>query len=342
MRTLNTGKEVAFMKSLNKILFVTGLLFALSSCTAIPKNISSASKGFSDGFSGTVLVVDKGSDVYYKIFGSIDQKNKRYRIGSVSKTFISSSIAILVDRRQLQYNQTIEEFFPDLNNANRITIKNLVEHRSGLSDFDGKEYFDLLSKSVSKSELLDIVINHKNNSEPNEKYCYSNLNYILLGNIIEKISKQDINSFIKEEILIPLNMLNTGYHENDDSVPNLIPGECINNADEYKNFKMNYSSLIYSGGMYSTEEDLRKWCIEFSNPVVIPEWYAKDPLGWNNEVKFNRKVQYHFGNVPAYSALVLIVKSVPRSYYIVLSNQGNSKMNPAIKKLPEFIFNKKS
>jgi CubicO group peptidase (beta-lactamase class C family) len=187
-----------------------------------------------------------------------------------------------------------------------------------------------------------MVITKNENSTPNKKYYYSSMNYILLGIIIEEISQQDIISFLKQNIFDPLNMMNTGYEEYDFSVVDLIPGECILDADKYENYQMNYSSLMYSGGLYSTIDDLRKWCLEFSNPTVLPKWYIKNPKGWINEKKYNRDVQYHFGNLPAYSALVMIIKDSSNSFYIVLSNQGNNRMNPSIRKLPEFIFTKKT
>jgi hypothetical protein len=100
--------------------------------------------------------------------------------------------------------------------------------------------------------------------------------------------------------------------------------------------------LLYCGGLYSTLNDLVKWCKEFTNPKVLPKWYVQYPYGWEITRKFGHEVQYHMGNVPAYSGLILLLRDKSDSYYIILSNEGNNDMNPSVKKVADYYFNSPS
>ena len=138
-------------------------------------------------------------------------------------------------------------------------------------------------------------------------------------------------------ILDPLGMNDTGYEEYDSNVSGLIPGS----DPGQKVGDISYSSLLYCGGMYSTVNDLRKWCSEFTNAKILPKWYIANPLGWELKTKKDSRIQYHFGNLFTYSALAMIIRDKPNYCYIVLSNEGNVPMNPSIRMMADYLCAKK-
>jgi len=319
----------------------TFLFLFLMSCAKIPNTQDEATRGLKDNFHGVLLVDRKGQNVFYERFGPMLSSANRYRLGSISKTFVSAAIAQLIDKGLLNYNDNINRFFPALKYSKEISIKQLIEHKSGITDFSGEEWMNLLSKSIRKEEIIDIAVNKAMNCRPDGHKNYSNINYILAGRIVEIVSGKDLVDYLRESIFLPLAMNSTDYAESDSQIPHLAAGECINCGIENKKGSMNYSMLYYSGGYYSTLDDMRRWCKEFSNPKVLPGWYVDNPLGWEMKEKFGHLVQYHFGNLPAYSALTLIVRDEIESYYIVLSNQGNTDMNPSIRMIAEYFFREK-
>lgn len=318
------------------------LCIVFTSCSSIPKSKDIAIKDFNNSFSGIVLVVDNGKELFYRNYGTQANKDSKYRIGSISKTFVSAAIALLVDQRLITLEDKVDKYFSELKFANEISILNLLEHKSGIPDFSSKNWEKYLSAIFTKEDVINLAVTCPGQKKPSDAYVYSNVNYILLGKIVEIVSTQDFLVYIQENILNQLGMNNTGYQDTDRDIERLVPGICHGKEKEYREYLMNYSILLYCGGMYSTVNDLEKWCKEFANPKVLPRWYTQYPYGWEITNKFGHDVQYHMGNVPAYSGLILILRDKADSYYIVLSNEGNNDMNPSIKKVAEYYFHSPS
>ncbi|WP_262887656.1 serine hydrolase domain-containing protein [Chryseobacterium sp. POL2] len=89
---------------------------------------------------GTVSILKDGKEVYAKNFGEIKSNNVRYQIGSVTKLFTATLVFKLIENQKLSLNTKLEEFFPDIKNADKISIQNLLEHSSGLSNYLKKRW----------------------------------------------------------------------------------------------------------------------------------------------------------------------------------------------------------
>ncbi|MEI9921423.1 MAG: serine hydrolase domain-containing protein [Bacteroidota bacterium] len=134
----------------------------------------------------------------------------RYRIGSISKTFTATLIFQLIEDGKLSLTTTVDKFFPQLPNANKITISNLLNQRSGLHNFtDDPEYLTWMTLPKTKDDMLAIITKGGIDFQPNEKFSYSNSNYVILGYIIEKVSKQSYSKYLSNKITSKIGLSNT-------------------------------------------------------------------------------------------------------------------------------------
>ena len=172
-----------------------------------------------DKYMGSIAIAENGKIIYAKSIGKDDietnkksTENSKYRIGSISKMFTSTLIFKAIEEKKLTLNQTIERFFPNLENAKTITIGNLLNHKSGIHNFTSdEEYLKYNTQPKSESEMTAIIEKAKSDFAPNAKNEYSNSNYVLLSYILEKIYKKPYKSILEKNIIKPLGLKNTFF-----------------------------------------------------------------------------------------------------------------------------------
>ncbi|MBC8485640.1 MAG: beta-lactamase family protein [Candidatus Cloacimonetes bacterium] len=178
------------------------------------KRIENNEKGM-----GSISIFKNKNEIYQNSFGFADIENKirstkktKYRIGSFSKTFTATIIMQLIDENKLSLDTKLGEFYPDIPNAKKITIEQLLRHRSGLYNLTNSEdYQNWMVKPHSKSEVLKIFIENGIVFKPDEKAEYSNTNYILLSYIAEKIELKEYSEILNKRIIDPCRLKNTYY-----------------------------------------------------------------------------------------------------------------------------------
>lgn len=172
-----------------------------------------------DKFMGSIAISENGKLLYTKSIGKDDlETNKsstiatKYRIGSVSKVFTSCLIFKAVEENKLNLNQTIDLYFPTIENAKKITIGNLLNHRSGIHNFTNDEdYLKYNTQPKSEKEMVEIISKGKSDFEPDSKGDYSNSNYVLLSYILEKTYKKSYKEILNIKIVTPLGLKNTYF-----------------------------------------------------------------------------------------------------------------------------------
>lgn len=159
---------------------------------------------FTDGNQTNFLKVVGFSDVEKQQKANM---NTQYRIGSISKTFTAVLIMKAVEDKKLSLNRKLSDFYPEIPNADKITIENLLQHRSGIHNLtDEAEYGQYYTRPQTEAELVNIIKKYKSDFEPGSKHSYSNSNYILLGFILEKTYKKPYAELIKDKIAKPLKL----------------------------------------------------------------------------------------------------------------------------------------
>jgi len=170
---------------------------------------------------GSVTLSKNGNVIYSRAIGysSIKDAGKipstiltKYRIGSITKMFTTTMIFQLVEEGKLKLTTTLDAYFPKLPNANKITIGNLLNHHSGLHNFTNEpEYMSYMTQPKTQDEILAILAKSNVDFQPNEKGGYSNTNFVILGFIIEKITKQSYSVNLKQRITSKIGLSNTYY-----------------------------------------------------------------------------------------------------------------------------------
>ncbi|MBG6132645.1 D-alanyl-D-alanine carboxypeptidase [Aquimarina sp. EL_43] len=168
-------------------------------------------------FMGSLALIHNQKTIYTNVIGfdDIEVKKKsgihtKYRIGSVSKTFTAVLVFKAIEENKLTLSQTIESYFPNIKNADKITIAHLLQHRSGIHNFTrDPNFFTYHTQYKSSAEMLALISNYDIDFEPDSTGEYSNSNYFLLSQILEKTYDSSYEDLLKEKICIPLKLENT-------------------------------------------------------------------------------------------------------------------------------------
>ncbi|MFD2726227.1 serine hydrolase domain-containing protein [Hyunsoonleella rubra] len=170
---------------------------------------------------GSIAVMENGKMEYTNAIGfqfktENGQKEatetSKYRIGSVTKIFTATMIFQLIDENKLFLNDKLSKFYPEIPNASKISIANLLNHSSGLFNVaEEPDFHEWMVRPSSQEKMLDRIKSHKVNFESGEKNAYSNTNYILLGYILESIEGKLYGDILKDKIADKLNLENTYY-----------------------------------------------------------------------------------------------------------------------------------
>ena len=176
-------------------------------------------------FMGSIVVQQDGKTVYQRSLGWADVENQipataetQYRIGSISKTFTAVLVLKAAADGRLSLNDPIAKYFPDaqIPNAERITIDQLLQHRSGLVDIVNDkpyEYLTYFTTPQTRQQILERVAAAGTNFEPGSEYRYCNTGYNLLGYILEDVWGKPFAEIVSEQIVNPLDLRHTRYSE---------------------------------------------------------------------------------------------------------------------------------
>jgi len=210
------------------------------------------------GFDGMIVYVDKaGKPPAFYMGGWKDRENKipadpnaLFKIASISKLYAAVSIAKLAKNNRLSLNETLADYFPELvgriENAEKITLRMMVQHRSGIPNFtDNPAYWE--NEQENGKKALEFALDLPASFEPDKGYEYSNTNYLLLRRIIEKVIGYSHEQYIKEEILIPLGLKNTFFSLNEVNLDDVMSGYYVGYEEDFK---------TNENGMLATAEDV--------------------------------------------------------------------------------------
>jgi len=170
-----------------------------------------------DGGMGSISIFHNGKEVYQKSYGYADLEEKvkndastKFRIFSISKTFTATIIMKLVESNKLSLSATLSDFYPQLKNADKITIAHLLQHRSGIANFTNvADYLQWYTEKQTKEQILNRIASGGVSFEPNERFEYSNSNYALLTFIAEDVAKKDFPEILQEIIIKPCGLKST-------------------------------------------------------------------------------------------------------------------------------------
>jgi CubicO group peptidase (beta-lactamase class C family) len=266
-------------------------------------------------FMGSVLVARGNQVLFSKGYGFANLEWRipndaatRFRIASITKQFTSAAILLLEERGNLTLDDPVKKFLPDAPAAwDKITLRHLLTHTSGIPDvLDTSEFAAILSIATTPEELVGRFCVLPLDFAPGSQFSYSNSGYILLCDLIEKISGASYADFLRENIFAPLGMNDSGYDSNSVVIPHRASGY-VSLAGGFENAAFIHMSIPQgAGGLYSTTGDLLKWNQAlFGGKILKPESLEKMTtpfrenyaLGLSVETAGGRKTIRHEGAI---------------------------------------------
>lgn len=310
---------------------------------------------------GAIAVIKDGKTVFSKAYGLAsleylipNSTETLFNIGSNSKQFTAMGIVLLQEQNLLSFDDDIRTYIPEFPIFEKtITIKHLLHHTSGLRDLHG-----LLGLSgwrnddvISNEDLNRIIIKQNSlNFNPGEEFLYCNTGYMLLVNIIEKVTGKKFKYWLKENVFNQLGLNHTYVEDQYDRV-------ALNNAASYggtSNFhrKIAYWNYVGSGNMHSTTSDLLKWLQNFSSPKKgwessFATLLTMNPLnnGTSNAFGFGVRIEKHLGKkIIQHGGAIGGFRSILRAYpednlnIVVLTNFTGSNVVTKTNRIAEIIY----
>jgi len=234
--------------------------------SSAPPPVERVSRELRNGAKSVIVFVSAGDEEYVATGGARRPTgSQRFRVGSVTKTFTATIVLELVEEGTLRLSSTLEDHVPGvIPRGDEITIRQLLQHRSGLANYPSKEYWSWLREagrspaSTRPSDTLRFAASRPLQFEPGSRSGYSNMNYIALGLVIEKVTGHAYARELEERILEPLGLDHTELPQTrrlpdlDDGGDNPnVPwaaGAIVSNAHDLSRF---YSALL-SGRVLSS------------------------------------------------------------------------------------------
>ena len=229
-------------------------------------------------FMGSVAVSKDGAIIYSKTVGFSDIENHvkandttKYRIGSITKTLTAVLVLKAMEENKIKLNEKLSKYYPTIKNADKITIEDLLYHRSGIHSFtDDEDYESWSTQSKSKDELVSIISKGESEFEPGSKFAYSNPNFILLSFILQDIYGKSYADLLQEKIIKPIGLSNTYFGNKIETKKN----ECYSYSytkNWSKERETNTSIPMGAGGIVSTSTDLTKFSEALFSGKIISE-----------------------------------------------------------------------
>lgn len=254
------------------------------------------------------LVAKNGKPVYEKAIGkanlelNVDLKKENvFQIASMTKQFTAIAILILEEQGKLNVKDAVSKYISNYPNGDKITLHHLLTHTSGIKDFTKlKALKDISQKEMTPEMMVDFFKNEKVDFLPGEKFDYNNSGYVLLGHIIELVSKESYENFLKKNIFDKAGMENTFYATDRKIVKNRAYGYHKKESGYVNKTVISYSIPFSSGALMSTSADLLKWQIALTQNKLLKKEnlekaFRKYKL--NNGEEFSYGYGWHLKNI---------------------------------------------
>jgi len=264
-----------------------------------------------------VLVIHNGKRVFRRGYGVTDLRTLHpiddttdFRLASFTKQFTAACIMLLVHDGKLHYDDHLTDIFPEFPAYGKsITVRNLLNHTSGLQD-----YGDLMMKQYPNTpedkvpQILDAgvlkILEQQTSGEfpPGSKWEYSNSGYAVLAMIVEKVSGQSFGQFLHDRIFVPLKMNHTlAYEKGKNEVPHRAYGHTKEKGVWHETDQSPTSAVLGDGGIYSSLDDLAKWDQALRNHTLLsaeemkPALTPVQPTGGPAKYPDGSTLSYGFG-----------------------------------------------
>jgi CubicO group peptidase (beta-lactamase class C family) len=243
-------------------------------------------------FGGVILIARGGKPIVQKALGLADLElnvpmatRSRFRIASITKTFTGAAVVMISERGKLSYDDPLSKYIPDFPNGDRIKIRHLLLHASGVDNPDS-----LPCSEATLDDLVAELARKPLNFEPGTKSRYSNGGYALLARVIERASGKSWQDFLRDEIFSPLSLTETAADRPGAIIPRRVPGYVPGPGEtRLRNASCQGAwAAIGSGALISSTTDLHRWARAVRDQTLFKRGVLEHPYGWGVRKYFDR------------------------------------------------------
>ena len=291
-----------------------------------------------NSFSGTVLVAKDGKVIFEQAYGLANREwnvpntlDTKFRIGSITKQFTATAILQLAEQGKLKIDDPISTYYADAPESwAKVTIRHLLTHTSGIPSYTDLPNFayPMALQDQTPDELIKLTRDKPLLFEPGSEYAYSNSGYVILGYVIVKVSGHPYEVYLKQNILDPLGMQNSGYSYNAPVIANRASGYARRGNEWVNAPYISMTGPFAAGALHSTVGDLLLWdqALYANKPLTAASLQAQFTdyghnygLGWTIDTAFGRHRIWHGGLINGFTS---IISRYPedRLTVVVLSN----------------------
>lgn len=303
------------------------------------------------GLNGAVLYAEQGKVVYENAFGYRKLTGRHrdslrvddaFQLSSDSKMFTAEAVMLLYAQGKLDYDDDVKKYIPELPYEG-ITVRHLLNHRSGLPRYDAMadEFWPDRSKPFSNEEMIKMLAERKPEryAAPDVTFFYNNINYALLASVVERVSGQHFEDFMHDNIFEPLGMDDSFiFSMRDDTSVSLYMNTPVQGHTMYRNgpevMQNDYLNGVMGDKiMFSTVDDIYKFLVALDYDLLLPDsiqseafepgseaWKHDENYGFGWRMSHNHpNAYYHFGWWKGYRS-VIICDVVLNRKLIVLTN----------------------
>ncbi|WP_439473579.1 serine hydrolase domain-containing protein [Algoriphagus formosus] len=284
---------------------------------------------------GIIVYVDQGGkepQFYSAGWKDRDQKipadpNSLFKIASISKLYIAAAASKIVASGALSLDDTLEELLPEvakhIENADQITLRLLIQHRSGIPNYSDQPNYPWDKPFTENRPALELIYDLPADFAPNEKYAYSNTNYLLIGEILDKTLGYSHHEYIRKEILEPLGLKRTYSLLSEVDQEELMSGYFIGYPLDIKG-----NDFIHPGGsMISTAEEVGIFLRALNDGTLLTEK--------EQEIYSSVYVYEHTGLVPGYQSIAKYHPDIDAVVVQFVNTNGGYAWN-----LHEIVYNR--
>lgn len=292
---------------------------------------------------GSFAIADKGKIIYTNAVGFADMESRKkadintvYRIGSITKTFTAILVMKAVEDKKLALDTKLSRFFPKVENADKITISDLLSHRSGIRSYtDNPLYSVYYTQPITQEKLVEIIEKAGSDFEPGSQFAYSNSNYTLLAYILEKVYKSSYSELINTFIVQPLHLKYTKVGGKIDSSKNNAHSYAYEGNTYTKSPETDMSVPSGAGAVVSTPSEL----IDFMNGLISGKLISKNSLEKMKQFKDGygfglfemplngKKGVGHNGGIDGFQSGLFYVEDGEKTFSMITNQSGYDNQN---------------
>lgn len=297
----------------------------------------------SDAPGAAVVVSRDGEVIYEAAFGLADveldvtmRPDHVFRLASVTKQYAAASLLKLVEEGKVALDDSLSKYLPDFP-VGEVTITQLLNHTSGIKSYTGIEGYMTSSKiraDLSTEELVAVFADEPVDFVPGEQWSYNNSGYVLVGAVIEAVTDQPWNEYLRETLLVPNGIENTDAYPDFAIVPGRVEGY-DGPADEPQ--RAPYLSMTQphaAGALMATAADVDRWQVALHggrilggslyDRMITPEGAAVESaygFGIGRQEWFGQTALSHGGGIFGFTTFAMYLPAEDLSI-VVLSNRA--------------------